>query len=114
MLGDLPKMTEDEMVGWHHWLDGHEFEQTPGVGDGQGGLRGIAKSRAQLGDWNEQLISVGTWIWIQVKFLIHSTRFDPVTILCPETNIAYLKCKFYSATTPFYTQTLLILSLQLE
>ena len=30
--------TEDEMVGWHHWLDGHEFEQAPGVGDGQGGL----------------------------------------------------------------------------
>ena len=30
--------TVDEMVGWHHWLDGHEFEQTPGVGDGQGGL----------------------------------------------------------------------------
>ena len=28
----------DEMVGWHHWLDGHEFEQTPGVGDGQGNL----------------------------------------------------------------------------
>ena len=26
-------MTEDEMVGWHHWLDGHEFEQAPGVGD---------------------------------------------------------------------------------
>ena len=31
-------MTEDEMVGWHHQLDGHEFEQTPGVGDGQGSL----------------------------------------------------------------------------
>ena len=31
-------MTEDEMVGWHHWLDGHEFEQVPGVGDGQGSL----------------------------------------------------------------------------
>ena len=30
--------TEDEMVGWHHRLDGHEFEQTPGVGEGQGGL----------------------------------------------------------------------------
>ena len=30
--------TEDEMVGWLHWLNGHEFEQTPGVGDGQGGL----------------------------------------------------------------------------
>ena len=31
-------MTEDEMVGWHHRLDGHEFEQTLGIGDGQGGL----------------------------------------------------------------------------
>ena len=30
--------TEDEMVGWHHWLDGHKFEQAPGVGDGQGSL----------------------------------------------------------------------------
>ena len=31
-------MTEDEMVGWHHQLNGHEFEQAPGVGDEQGGL----------------------------------------------------------------------------
>ena len=31
-------MTEDEMVGWHHQLDGHEFEQAPGVGDGHGAL----------------------------------------------------------------------------
>ena len=30
--------TEDEMVGWHHWLNGHELEQALGVGDGQGGL----------------------------------------------------------------------------
>ena len=30
--------TEDEMVGWHHWLNGHEFEQTPEDGDGQGSL----------------------------------------------------------------------------
>ena len=30
--------TEDEMAGWHHWLYEHEFEWTPGVGDGQGGL----------------------------------------------------------------------------
>ena len=29
---------EDEMVGWHHWLDGHVFEQTPGDGDVQGSL----------------------------------------------------------------------------
>ena len=31
-------MTEDEMVGWHHWLNGREFGWTPGDGDGQGGL----------------------------------------------------------------------------
>ena len=31
-------MTEDEMAGWHHWFNRHEFEQTPGVGDGQGSL----------------------------------------------------------------------------
>ena len=31
-------MTEDEMVGWHHRLDGHGFEQAPEVGDGQGSL----------------------------------------------------------------------------
>ena len=38
-LGQEEKgMTEDEMAGWHHRLDGHEFEWTPGVGDGQRGL----------------------------------------------------------------------------
>ena len=31
-------MTEDETVGWHHQLDGHEFEQAPGVGERQGNL----------------------------------------------------------------------------
>ena len=31
-------MTEDGMVGWHHWLSGHEFKQTPGDGEGQGSL----------------------------------------------------------------------------
>ena len=47
-------MTDDEMVGWHHRLDGHEFEQAPGVGDGQESLvccsPGVAKSRTQLSD----------------------------------------------------------------
>ena len=31
-------MTKDEMFGWHHQLNGHEFDQAPGVGDGQGSL----------------------------------------------------------------------------
>ena len=35
-------MTEDEMVEWDHLLDGHDFEQALGVGDGQGGLEGYS------------------------------------------------------------------------
>ena len=45
-------MTEDEMVGWHHQLNEHEFEQTPGAGEGQGSLvlavHGVAKSQTRL------------------------------------------------------------------
>ena len=44
-------MTEDEMVGWHHQLDGHEFEQAPGVADGQGSLAcdyRVTKTQTQL------------------------------------------------------------------
>ena len=48
--------TEDEMVGWHHWLDGHEFEQTPGVGDGQGGLTSCSSPWGHIeSDMTEQL-----------------------------------------------------------
>ena len=38
MLGGIGGRREDEMAGWHHRLDGHELENTPGVSDGQGGL----------------------------------------------------------------------------
>ena len=46
-------MTEDDIVGWHHQLDGHKFEQDPGVGDGQGNLAcctGITKCQTRLSD----------------------------------------------------------------
>ena len=45
-------MTEDEMVGWHHWLNGHEFASTPGVDDEQGGLMGSQEVRH---DWVTEL-----------------------------------------------------------
>ena len=48
-------MTEDEMVGWHHQLDGHEFEQTPGVGDGQGSLACCSPSGHKESDMTERL-----------------------------------------------------------
>ena len=57
-------MTEDEMIGWHHWLNGHEFEWTPGVVDGQGSLVccspwGWKKSDTEQLNWTE-LIDVLT------------------------------------------------------
>ena len=57
-------MTEDEMAGWHHWLNGRGFGWTSGVVDGQGGLasavHGVTKSWTQLSDWSEQ-----NWIYLK-------------------------------------------------
>ena len=78
--------TEDEMAGWHHRLDGHEFEWTLGVGDGQGSLaccdswghkeldttkqldrdawraviHGVEKSQTRLSDWSDLIWSEAT------------------------------------------------------
>ena len=46
-------MTEDQMGGWYHQLDGHEFEQAPGVGDGQGGLASCSPQRQKESDMTE-------------------------------------------------------------
>ena len=46
---------EDEMVGWHHWRNGHELEQAAGVGDGQGGLACCRPLGRKESDMTEQL-----------------------------------------------------------
>ena len=48
-------MTEDEMVGWHHQLNGHEFEESPGVGDGQGSLACCSPWGRKKWDMTERL-----------------------------------------------------------
>ena len=48
-------MTDDEMVGWHHQLDGHEFEQTSRVGEGQGSLECCSSQGCKELDTTEQL-----------------------------------------------------------
>ena len=52
-------MTEDEMIGWHHRLSGHEFEKTTGDGEGQGSLAccslWVTKSQTQLSNWTTQV-----------------------------------------------------------
>ena len=47
--------TEDEMFGWYHWLDGHEFEQAPGSGDGQGSL-------ACCSPWGRKESDMNKWL----------------------------------------------------
>ena len=48
-------MTADEMVGWHHRLDGHELEQAPGVDDGQGSLVSCSQRGLKESDMIERL-----------------------------------------------------------
>ena len=53
--------TENEMVGWHHRLSGHEFEQAPGVGDGQGGLMCCSP-------WGHKELDMTEWLnWTELK-----------------------------------------------
>ena len=56
--------TEDEMAGWHYQLDGHEFEWTPGVGDGQGGLVCCSSWGRKESDTTERLN------WIELNWII--------------------------------------------
>ena len=54
--------SEDEVVGWHHRLSGHEFGWTPGVGDGQGGL-------ACCGSWGRKESDTTEWLnWIELNW----------------------------------------------
>ena len=58
--------TEDEMVGWHHWLSGHEFKQALGVGDGQRSLVCYCMGLQRVGhDWLTELS------WTEQKELLH-------------------------------------------
>ena len=66
-------VTEDEVVGWHHWLDGPEFEQALGVGDGQGSLECCSPWGQKESDTTEQLNWLTDWLtdWLllYIKFV---------------------------------------------
>ena len=56
-------MTEDEMVGWHHWHHGHEFEEGPGIDDGQGSLVGCSPWGCQVRhNWATELHWTEKWL----------------------------------------------------
>ena len=62
-------MTEDEMVGWHHWFDGHEFEQVLGVGDGLGSL-------VCCSPWGHKELDMSEWLnWTEVEWSVTGFSF---------------------------------------
>ena len=81
--------TEDEMVGWHHWLNGHEFEWTLGVGDGQGGLVCYSPRGRKESDMTERLKWTEIFLFplkseasLNTEFFAHSVAAVLVFILC--------------------------------
>ena len=72
-------MTEDEMVGWHHRLNGHGFGYTPGVGDGQGGL-------ACCGSWSHKESDTTEWLnwteWQKHKIKIYKVHHRQWPFIC--------------------------------
>ena len=69
--------TEDEMAGWHHWLNGHEFWWTPGVGDGQGGLPCCGSWGRKESDMTERLN------WTEYSLMIYWENFGLCFSLLP-------------------------------
>ena len=96
-------MTEGEMAGWHHWLDGHECEWTPGVGDGQGGLACCDSLGCKELDTTERLnwTELNWWTESSVQFShsVMSYSFQPHILQharppCPSpTSGAYLNSR---------------------
>ena len=78
---EVKGMTKDEMVGWHHWLNGHGFGWTLGVCDGQG-VHGVAKSQIRLSDctelnWTElRGTKKGEWKRAKKSYMIYGMQWN--------------------------------------
>ena len=72
-------MTEDEMVGWHHWLNRHMLEWTPGVGDGQGDLECCGPWGHKELDTSEQL----NWTELKAPRKCKKIILFPAASVCP-------------------------------
>ena len=95
--------TEDEMVGWHHWLDGHGFGWTPGVGDGQGGL-------ACCGSWGHKELETTErlnrteLLWTRTRVTLWKLQegsFDPASLLICLSTLKKYRMFGYSPDTQF-------------
>ena len=89
-------MTEDEMAGWHHRHDGHEFESTPGVDDGQGGLACCDSWGRKESDTTERLNWTGwlttpmQWFWKNSSSNVKNKNKNLWVKCCWKTGISIL------------------------
>ena len=74
-------MTEDEIVGWHHWLYGHEFEQAPGDGDGQGRLACCSPRGCKELDMTEWLNNSNLLLYIHNSIFLPLPKVNHVSPL---------------------------------
>ena len=94
--------TKDEMVGWHHWLNGHEFEQAPGFGDGQGSLVCCSPWGRKESDMTEQLN------WPDLK-----ERGDSCWFIHSQVGLCISSWMKQSSSTPFGHSLIQSLSLKI-
>ena len=122
-------MTENEMAGWHYRLNGHEFEWTPGVGDGQGGLVCCGSwDRKRVGhDWATQLnwteclcqvlllssidIIVNTTVKFYREYILHYDKYFPKLRLEVKYIFSTYTYMFWSLEWLFYALSSLIVCL---
>ena len=75
--------TEDEMAGWHHWLDGRESEWSPGVGVDReawrAAIHGVTKSQTRLSDWTEL-----NWVFIAAQPFSSCSKRGLIFVEVPE------------------------------
>ena len=85
-------MTEDEMAGWHHWLDGHEYGQAPRVGDGQVGLACCSPWGGRIGhNWATEM----NWTeagWQYTAMTSSFPNLEPVCCSMSGSNCCFLTC----------------------
>ena len=78
-------VTEDKMVGCHHWLYGHEFEQAPGVGNGQGSLMCCHPWDCKESDTTEPLN------WTELCPILHIKEMRLKMLICPDSHSWWVK-----------------------
>ena len=92
-------MTKDEMVGWHHWLNGHEFEQALGDSDGQGSLASCSPWGIKESDWATEL----NWSFHQAQYFVPTSIYF---LLCMGfihlVSVSFLRGSMRVTLCPFF------------